>query len=414
MKHYDIEGQDNLQVPIVTTRPTFSSEYSGKLIYESSTGKLLYGGSSSWTEAGGAGGNVQSLLYNSDFSVWRRANMFDTYGQFPPVDGQCTADRWILLSDGDNIVMTWRTDDDRAKTEWVMQTQANVSNKQFGYLQIIPWTETMWLRGKKVSFRLKAKSSSGIENIRVGIFALHGWYSPYTLDADIVDTWAGNGTNPTWTSMCTLINEPENFNTQSSMSWKEYKEEGILIPTYFDGEPLYGLAVFIWVDDTAIPMGSTLHLSEVDLVFGDTFTEPTRRPYFEELTRCRYFFEENYGYDSHIGDIVATANNMNCMRGSRTTSIPPDTWYAIQGFQYKVPKFYRAPTVTIYHPEPGYGTPLLNYAKALYGTGGLDIPIAPVNVKDDVGVGGMHTIVSIPSGAEVLFMYSVDCEYKKA
>lgn len=73
MKHYDIEGQDNLGLPTYETRPSFTSEHVGKLIFESSTNKILYGSSSGWTEPGGGGSSSGIRFFN--IGPWTTLNI---------------------------------------------------------------------------------------------------------------------------------------------------------------------------------------------------------------------------------------------------------------------------------------------------------------------------------------------------
>lgn len=74
MKHFDIEAQNNLGLPTYETRPTFTTEYLGKLIYETSTNKILYGGSSGWTEPGGGGGSTD-IIRRFNIGPWTTLNI---------------------------------------------------------------------------------------------------------------------------------------------------------------------------------------------------------------------------------------------------------------------------------------------------------------------------------------------------
>ena len=428
MKHYDIEGQDNLKVPIFTTRPTWSSSYIGKVIYESSTGKLLYGGSSSWTEAGGGGGgggNVQSILYNSDMSVWQRNSYFDEYSSpYKTTDGQCTADRWIVLSNGNyqcSIAMgvIRPPDFDAKETYLVLENAYSVAKRQVGILQILPTVDVSSLVGKTLSFRLKVRGAEGntINNIRAAILYHTDFYDE--INADIVQTWNGSGVNPTFRSGWTLLNTPQNLAVPSTAewTWAEYKVEGINLPS----EQVGKIAVFVWVDDDPTPSTYVIHLTDIDLIVGSTFTEPVRRSHIEELNRCMYFYENCYPAGNYPGDNIIISCPITTRNGKYTHMLGPSRyWYNIVGFSFRVQK-YRLPTVRVWHPESG----VENRVRYLYQSGGADVNIlsptpgcpttqgVPYLVYESTTVPGATPFSDpMPATSEVLYAWDADAEFR--
>ena len=302
MKTDSLDVQGTLHAQRVATLPSWTSSDEGRIVYTLDTHKFYIGSNTAWVEAPGTtsgGGNTLSLLRNSTFSVWSRGSQFDTYNNFRCIDKAEIADRWTLLIDGDNSIMCTRIDDSVAKLPIVLRTQQEVANKQYGFLQVITRADSYWLRGKTVSIRLRAKRGSGGTplNLRCGLFAILD-----TFDVnypDIVSSWAGGGTNPTWQSWVYLINTPANL--ALSTSWAEHKIEGISIPTYFGGPGFAGLGVFVWVDDITLAYGRQLFLSEIDLIQGATFSEPVRLPQQYEVQKSNLPVIPTTGDDYNVG-----------------------------------------------------------------------------------------------------------------
>lgn len=307
MKTDSLDVQGTFHAQRVATLPSWTAADEGRVLYTLDTHKFYVGSNTAWVESPGTasgGGNTLSLLRNSTFSVWSRGSQFDMFNNFRCIDTAEIADRWILLSDGDNSISCTRIDDSLAKVPIVLRTQQEVANKQYGFLQVITRADSYWLRGKTVSIRLRAKRGSGGTplNVRCGLFAILN-----TFDAtypDIVSAWVGGGTNPTWKSWAYLINTPANL--ALSTSWAEHKIEGISIPTYFGGPGFAGLGVFVWVDDTVLVSGRQLYLSEIDLIQGTTFSEPVRLPQPYEVQKCNLPVIPTAGDDYNIGGTFPT------------------------------------------------------------------------------------------------------------
>lgn len=417
MKHYDMKGYGTFKVPEVSTRPPWSSDYIGDVIYESSTGKLLYGGLSGWTEAGGSsgsGGNSPfSILYNSQFNINQRSLEFSEWSTEKLVDGGCTSDRWIFLTNSPsygNIVYSGDTSLSRIAIRTYNQ-------HQIGILQILPAQDIQYLIGKTVSLRFKVSQNWSewypqINNVRVAVLYFNdtGGYVP-NKSCDIVQTWNWNGTNPVFVSPWTLLNTPTNFPVPIS-SISEYKIEGISIPNV---SFLHNLAVFLWIDDNPI-YNVNLYISEFDLVTGATFVEPIRRSYTEELQRCKFFCETNYAFGlwgGYTGDVFHGSHIVTM------GNVYSGGYYQIPGFYCSTQKYPATTKFSVFCPSQPRVKNQVDYVNS----SGVSARAAIASIPDytpitgssigTIGVPYLSTTTAIASGNRVAYNWLIDSEFKK-
>lgn len=422
MKQFDIEAQGKLKVPEVSTRPSWTSDYIGVIIYEISSGKLLYGGSSSWVETGSSGGGASpfSILYNSQFNVNQRGVNFDQWSVLQPlVDGVCTSDRWILLTSSPDYGSVVFSD-----TALSRISLRNVSNYQTGILQILPAQDIQYLIGKSVSLRFKVGQSYSefapqINNVRVAVlyYNTSGGYIP-NKSCDIVQTWNGNGTDPVFASPWTLLNTPESFAVPVPLpppdqpTFTEYKIEGISIPSV---SFLHNIAVFLWIDDDPV-YNVNLYIKEFDLVTGSTFVEPIRRSYTEELQRCKFFCETNYPFGNWGGySGVPLYGNQIVTMGNVVSGAN----YQIPGFCCSVQKYPATTSFAVFCPSQPQLKNQLDYVDSSGTSHRTSItaisdytPIVGSGVGT-VGVPYLSTSTAIASGNRVAYNWIVDSEFKK-
>lgn len=181
----------------------------------------------------------ENKIINGDFGVWQGS--LSTFvqtaaSQFPNNDAAITFDRWVLLSDGNDIVDITRVTDAPANSLFALQAQVQTSAR-FGILQIIEQDDAASLLTNPISVQVKMKTiTNEIIAMRMDVLA---WDS--TADSptrDVVSVWAATPTLvANWFFETSGTNEFVITN-----SYQTFKIENITIAT----PNVNNLAVFIW------------------------------------------------------------------------------------------------------------------------------------------------------------------------
>lgn len=252
----------------------------------------------------------RQALINGNFDIWQRFDNNTTLTAATRVtnnDDSYIMDRWILLSDGNDIVditkSTDKPDGSRYSAKFDVQTA-----KRFGILQIIPAEDAIKLDNGKVSLSFKAKTDSGeIAALRVAILTWSG-----TADAptsDVVGTW---GATPTWAASWTAENTPADIAITNS--WAEYKVENIDI----DSATVNNIAIFIYTPNEE-SINDTLYLSQVQLNRGETALPFTGTSWDDEYLKCLKFYEQSWTYGTAQAN---SASNIATRTDGYVTAIP--------------------------------------------------------------------------------------------
>jgi hypothetical protein len=196
------------------------------------------------------------------------ANNDDTYN----------LDRWIILSDGNDIVDITRATD--APTGGLNSIGLDVEtvNKKFGILQIIEQRNCIGLIGQTVTLSFKARVSSvtKLDNLKFALLAWDGTADAVT--SDVVFAWNAEDVYPTLVANWTYEAANEVVPTTG---WVTYSVTGII-----DQASTKNIAVFIWSDVTDTTLGNFLYVTDVQLEQGSVATTFERRPYQTELELC--------------------------------------------------------------------------------------------------------------------------------
>ncbi len=236
----------------------------------------------------------QQALINGNFDIWQRGTTFNSTTTPLNSDDTYLMDRWVLLSDGNDIVDVSRSTDSPDGSKYSAKFQVETANKKFGIVQIIENVDAMKLDNKTVSVSFQAKTTTGklIENLRVAVLS---WNSTAdTVTSDVVSAWAAEGTNPTWATNWTAENTATN--KAITTSWAEYKVEGIDIDT----ASMANIAVVIWVDDTDASVDDELFLSQIQLCEGSTALPFQPKSYAQELRDCQRYYWKSITPDNAI------------------------------------------------------------------------------------------------------------------
>ena len=281
-----------------------------------------------------------NALINGVMVIWQRGTSIVS-DSTPVVNDDDTyiCDRWILLSDGDDIVdVTRSTTGYEGGSDFSCQLEVETVDKKFGIVQIIEAVNCHDLIGGKVSlsFHAMVAGSGKLDNVKAAIVSWAGTADSPT--SDIVSAWATEGTNPTLATSWTNENTPADLNVTTSMA--EYKIENIEIDT----SSTKNVAVFIWSDVTDTDLGDDLYITDVQLTPTEEAVPFQRKPISQTAEDCTRYYQTTMtwgtvgayqGAQVKIGVGAAThaATTGNC-GGNR--------------FNHRM---RTTPTVTLYHQD---------------------------------------------------------------
>jgi hypothetical protein len=223
-----------------------------------------------------------NLIINGGFSIAQRGTSFTSATWRTNADDSYLLDRWLLLSDGNDIVDVSQVSGAFSRSRYALQAEVETANKRFGFCQIIEASTCIPLRGHKisVSFAVKTLADKVINNIRVAVLE---WTSTAdTVTSDVVSNWASDLTFATnWAA----LNTPGNLALTTSE--QTFKVEDITI-----GASCNNLAVFVWVDDTDCVVDDILQLGEVQVVLGNSVSTFQNAPSHFEIEACLRRYQE--------------------------------------------------------------------------------------------------------------------------
>jgi hypothetical protein len=310
-----------------------------------------------------------NMIINGDMVVAQRGITItdaavDNVSTTTNADDSYTLDRWILLSDGDDIVdVTQQTDGPDGGSAKSIRLDVETIDKKFGIAQIIENVNCHEGIGGTVSLKFHAKvaGSGKLDDLRAAVVTWSGTADSVT--SDIVNAWENDATVPTLITNATYENTPADLNPTTS--WAEYKIENISVDTSSGAN----IIVFIWSQVTDTDAGDYLYITDVQLEKSATCNGFKRQPIQQTIADCERYYETSmsWGEDSqYAGQKVVHGN-------------PSSTYSAtvsnLDGIQLRILK-RTTPTYVIYHQD---GT-----AGAVYG---------PVHVGAKVtGVAAQHTM----------------------
>ena len=252
-------------------------------------------GGLTWAAAAGGGTATASYngIINGDFTAWQRGIAFRAGAND---DDTCTASRWRVLSDGNDIVDVVRAGGLLASgsrggaPRYSLAFDVETEDKKFGIVQIIEATNcsSLGIVGTatvSLSFLAKASNVSKLDNVKAAVIGWSG--SADAVTSDVVSAWNAEGTNPTLATSWTYENTPANLNVTTSDV--RYTIENISVDTATTNN----LAVFIWSDVTDTTAGHVLYITDVQLEPGATANDFKRDHIGTTMTNCqRYYVAE--------------------------------------------------------------------------------------------------------------------------
>lgn len=285
------------------------------------------------------GGLFRNALVNGNFDVWQRGTSFTAATVPANNDDTYLPDRWILLSDGNDIVDVSRESTViPAESTYSLKCEVETANKKFGWLQIIEAADAIKFAGKTVSLSFQARTTTDklIENLRAAVIS---WSSTAdVVTSDVVSAWNAEGADPTLAANWTYENTPSNL--ALSTAFQTFTIEGISVDT----ASMKNLAVFIWVDDTDAAVDDLLYLGQVQICAGDIAVPYQPRSYAEETVRCKRYWRQSYNLGVGPGTATTTGQHR---------AVSPGGNYAVVVNNHIDVLMRVAPTITVYSPNSG-------------------------------------------------------------
>ena len=219
------------------------------------------------------------------------ANNDDTY----------LVDRYLNLSDGNDIVDVSQSTDAPAGSLLSYSMDVETINKKFGILQIIEQKNCQHMIGGNVSLSFEARVTdiAKLDNIKAMILSWDGAADAPT--SDIISAWGAEDTTPTLVANWTAENTPADLGVTAS--WAKYKIENVAIDT----ANTKNIGVFIWSDGFCDTLGKILRITNVQLEKNSIATEFDWRNIAAELVLCQRYYCKSYdqaivpGSDTLIG-----------------------------------------------------------------------------------------------------------------
>jgi hypothetical protein len=230
-------------------------------------------------------------IINGDFPVAQRGTTFNSGTTPANSDDTYLLDRWVLLSDGNDIV-------DVSQEATVVPTgmrnsvkfDVETANKKFGFIQIIEAKNSKRFLGGVASlqFRIRTSDYAKLDSVKAAILT---WSS--TADAvtsDVVSAWGNEGDEPTWAANWTREGSVVTQALTANDTWYTVTLENVAIDTASGAN----VAVVVWSDVTDNTVGDFLYLSGIQLEPGTVATEFEARDIGAEVRLCKRYYQKSY------------------------------------------------------------------------------------------------------------------------
>ena len=279
---------------------------------------------------------ARQAIINGNFDVWQRGVTFTT-----PNDDTYGPDRWNFLVDGNGAWTFSRSlvDSDTCPNSTYELKAVNVTaNKQCGIVQILESINSMKLSNKYLTISFRARTTTGkvISNLRTTLLSWEG--TADTVTSDVISSWAGGGTVPTWATNWAQFDATSPTLMALTTDSQKFSFTVGLGPQGFNN-----LALVVWVDDTTITSGDEFYITEVQLCAGDVALPFMPKSFEEELRACQRYYEKSFPYNIAPADnatVLGSIVNVNAVTGN----------YNFCGFvKYSVQKRI-AVSPTLYNP----------------------------------------------------------------
>jgi hypothetical protein len=228
----------------------------------------------------------KNAIINGSMRVAQRGTSFTSATTPANSDDTYLLDRWILLSDGNDIVdVSQVTTPVPTGSYSAACFDIETEDKKWGILQVLEAKDSARFIGGTVSLQFKAAMATGDTNTLLRAAVLSWSSTADTVTSDVVNAWGAEGTNPTVVANWTFENTPAALDALTA-SYQTYKIEGIAIDT----ASTTNIAIFIWSDDMTNAVGDLVYITDVQLEPGSVSTSFEFRHYVQELALCQRYY----------------------------------------------------------------------------------------------------------------------------
>ena len=227
----------------------------------------------------------KNALINGDFRVNQR---LATYEAGNNDDDMYVLDRWILLSNGNDVVDVTQATDVPTGALNSIGLDVEDANLKFGILQVIEQKNCQHMIGGNVSLSFQARVSdiTKLDNIKAAVISWDG--AADTVTSDVVNAWNAEDTNPTLEANWTYEHTPVNLNVTAS--WAKFTIPNIAIDT----ATTTNIGVLIWSDVTDTTAGHFLYITQVQLEKNAVSSEYDWRSIGNEEILCQRYYCNSY------------------------------------------------------------------------------------------------------------------------
>ncbi len=230
--------------------------------------------------------NNPNLLINGDFRVAQRGTSFTSASSPANNDDTYLLDRWVNLSDGNDIVdVSQETTTVPTGAYAAIKLDIETANKKAGILQVIEARDAETIIGGTASLSFKARaggSNATVDKLRAGVIS---WSSTAdSVTSDVVSAWNAEGADPTLATNWTFENTPSDLTLTTS--YQTFTIENISIDTASTAN----VGVFIWIDNDDGTVADLVYITDVKLESSAVATTYRPRPVEAETVLCQRFF----------------------------------------------------------------------------------------------------------------------------
>lgn len=262
----------------------------------------------------------RNAIVNGAMMVAQRGTSFTSATTPANSDDTYLLDRWVLLSDGNDIVdVTQNTATVPSGGLNTIALDVETANKKFGIAQFIEQKSCIGLIGNTVTLSFKARkggSNATVASMRAVILAWSGTADAVT--SDLVSAWGAAGVNPTLAATWTAENTAADLTLTDSF-------QTFQVTAAIDTASAKNIGVFLYYNNEDGTVADFIYITDVQLEIGARATPFERRPYGVEFALCeRTYRKRGRGITASVD--AATTVSLHCtldppMRTTPTASI---------------------------------------------------------------------------------------------
>ena len=304
----NLEVGDNLTLSSDSSVISFGADSDVTITHNHDTGITLNDKDISGVSTiNGTGLRAHNYILNPEFNVAQRGKVINATTPFSGAnnDASYTLDKWLLVSDGNDIVDIAQTDSNvPTGSQNAIELEVETANKKFGIVQFLENINCESIINQEVTLSFQAQATANLDDVRAAIIAWDGTEDAPTKD--IINSWEAEGSNPTLVSNFTFENTPADLNVTTSFA--KYS-----ITATIDTSGAKNVAVFIWSNVTGTTAGTDkLQIGQVQLEKGSAASEFSFTNFSDQFLKCARYFRGwlETSDDSASGGAIATGHNV--------------------------------------------------------------------------------------------------------